>query len=152
MTLVDRLLSQRRRGPGAGESLTSRKSTISTIYSVTGSLRLNPNANAPRPRWSGSKSNPRPKSPWSPTDRTIRLFHAREEHRRRNQLPGNAYLRSIIDAIEDDDKVIRIHGSKASLEQAVIAGEQIGQGVRSFVRKWRAAADEDGHYCFAVAL
>ena len=44
-----------------------------------------------------------------------------------------AYLRSIIDAIEVDDKVIRIHGSKASLEQAVIAGEQIGKGVRSFV-------------------
>lgn len=44
-----------------------------------------------------------------------------------------AYLRSIINAIEADDKVIRIHGSKASLEQAVIAGEQIGKGVRSFV-------------------
>src|SRR3984893_13427109 len=39
-----------------------------------------------------------------------------------------AYLRSIIDAIEAGDKVIRIHGSKASLEQAVIAGEQIGKG------------------------
>jgi site-specific DNA recombinase len=49
-----------------------------------------------------------------------------------------AYLRSIVDAIEVDDKVIRIYGSKASLEQAVIAGEQIGKGVRSFVRKWRA--------------
>jgi hypothetical protein len=36
-----------------------------------------------------------------------------------------AYLRSIVDAIEVDDKVIRIHGAKASLEQAVIAGEQI---------------------------
>lgn len=49
-----------------------------------------------------------------------------------------AYLRSIVDAIEVDDKVIRIHGSKASLEQAVIAGEQIGKGVRSFIRKWRS--------------
>jgi hypothetical protein len=27
-----------------------------------------------------------------------------------------------------------------------------GFGVRSSVPKWRAAADEDGHYCFAVAL
>jgi len=24
--------------------------------------------------------------------------------------------------------------------------------VPSFVPKWRAVADEDGHYCFAVAL
>ncbi|MFO1123817.1 MAG: recombinase family protein, partial [Methylocystis sp.] len=62
-----------------------------------------------------------------------------------------AYLRSIVDAIEVDDKLIRIHGSKANLEQAVIAGEQIGKGVRSFIRKWRATVDEDGQYCFAVA-
>ncbi|MGE0236796.1 MAG: hypothetical protein AB7P43_15590, partial [Methylocystis sp.] len=54
-----------------------------------------------------------------------------------------AYLRSIVDAIEVDDKVIRIHGSKASLEQAVIAGEQIGKGVRSFIRKWRAQGESN---------
>jgi site-specific DNA recombinase len=54
-----------------------------------------------------------------------------------------AYLRSIVDAIEVDDKVIRIHGSKASLEQAVIAGEQIGKGVRSFIRKWRSLGDSN---------
>lgn len=50
-----------------------------------------------------------------------------------------AYLRSFIDAVEVDDRVIRIHGSKSSLEQAVIASSQAGKnGVRSFVRKWRA--------------
>jgi hypothetical protein len=38
-----------------------------------------------------------------------------------------AYLRSIVDAIEVDDKVICIYGSKTSLEQAVIGGEQIGR-------------------------
>ncbi len=54
-----------------------------------------------------------------------------------------AYLRSIVDAIEVDDKIIRIHGSKASLEQAVIAGEQIGKGVRSFIRKWRSLGDSN---------
>ena len=37
----------------------------------------------------------------------------------------------------------RIHGSKASLEQAVIAGEQIGKGVRSFIRKWRSLGDSN---------
>jgi site-specific DNA recombinase len=55
-----------------------------------------------------------------------------------------AYLRSIVEAIEDD-KVIRIHGSKASLEQAILAGEQIGKGVRSFVRKWRTGQDKDAN-------
>ncbi len=54
-----------------------------------------------------------------------------------------AYLRSIVDAIEVDDKTIRIHGSKASLEQAVIAGEQIGKGVRSFIRKWRSLGESN---------
>jgi site-specific DNA recombinase len=54
-----------------------------------------------------------------------------------------AYLRSIVDAIEVDDKIVRIHGSKASLEQAVIAGEQIGKGVRSFIRKWRSLGDSN---------
>ena len=54
-----------------------------------------------------------------------------------------AYLRSIVYAIEVDDKVTRIHGSKASLEQAVIAGEQIGKGIRSFIRKWRTRQDSN---------
>ncbi|MDP3553718.1 hypothetical protein [Methylocystis sp.] len=42
-----------------------------------------------------------------------------------------------------DDKVIRTHGSKASLEQAVLAGEQIGKGVRGFIGKWRARRDSN---------
>jgi site-specific DNA recombinase len=54
-----------------------------------------------------------------------------------------AYLRAIVDAIEVDDRAIRIYGSKASLEQAVIAGEQIGKGVRSFIRKWRSLGDSN---------
>jgi hypothetical protein len=37
-----------------------------------------------------------------------------------------------------DDKVIRIYDSKLSLGQAVIAGEQIGKGVRSFIPERRA--------------
>ena len=42
-----------------------------------------------------------------------------------------AYLRWLIDAVEVDDRVIRIHGSKSTLEQAVIAGSPAGKGVRS---------------------
>jgi site-specific DNA recombinase len=54
-----------------------------------------------------------------------------------------AYLRWLIDAVEVDDRVIRIHGSKSTLEQAVIASSQAGKGVRSFVRKWRARRDSN---------
>jgi site-specific DNA recombinase len=60
-----------------------------------------------------------------------------------------AYLRSFIDAIEVDDRVIRIHGSKSSLEQAVIASSQAGKnGVRSFVRKWRSLGESNP--CFSL--
>ena len=48
------------------------------------------------------------------------------------------YIRSIVDAIEVDDRAIRIIGSRDVL-QAVIAGKQTANGnVRGFVRKWRA--------------
>jgi site-specific DNA recombinase len=54
-----------------------------------------------------------------------------------------AYLRWLIDAIEVDDRLIRIHGSKSTLEQAIIASSQAGKGVRSFVRKWRSLGKQD---------
>jgi len=62
-----------------------------------------------------------------------------------------ACIRSIVDAVEVDDKAVRIIGSKEVL-QAVIADKQNNGNVRVFVRKWRTMADEDGHYCFAAAL
>jgi site-specific DNA recombinase len=53
------------------------------------------------------------------------------------------YIRSIVDAIEVDDKAIRIIGNKDVL-QAVIAGKQNTNGnVRGFVRKWRARKDSN---------
>jgi site-specific DNA recombinase len=53
------------------------------------------------------------------------------------------YIRSIIDAIEVDDKAIRIIGSKDIL-QAAIAGKQIeNRNVRGFVRKWRTRKDSN---------
>ena len=49
-----------------------------------------------------------------------------------------AYIRAIVDAIEVDDKAIRIIGSKDVL-QAIIGGKQTANGnVRGFVRNWRA--------------
>jgi site-specific DNA recombinase len=53
------------------------------------------------------------------------------------------YIRSIVDAVEVDDKAIRIIGNKDIL-QAVIAGKQNTNGnVRGFVRKWRAPGDSN---------
>ena len=53
------------------------------------------------------------------------------------------YIRSIVDAIEVDDRAIRIIGSRDVL-QAVIAGKQTANGnVRGFVRKWRARRDSN---------
>jgi site-specific DNA recombinase len=59
-----------------------------------------------------------------------------------------AYLRWLIDAIEVDDRLIRIHGSKSTLEQAIIASSQAGKGVRSFVRKWRSLGESNP--CFSL--
>ena len=54
-----------------------------------------------------------------------------------------AYIRSILDAVEVDDRAIRIFGSKDVL-QAAIAGKQTENGnVRGFVRKWRARHDSN---------
>jgi hypothetical protein len=54
-----------------------------------------------------------------------------------------AYLHWLIDAVEVDDRVIRIHGSKSTLEQAVIASSQTCKRVRDFARKWRARRDSN---------
>jgi site-specific DNA recombinase len=54
-----------------------------------------------------------------------------------------AYLRSLIDAVEVGDKIIRIHGSKTVLERAVLADHARHPGVRSFVRNWRAHGESN---------
>ena len=54
-----------------------------------------------------------------------------------------AYIQSVVDRIEVDDEVVRITGSKATLEQ-VIAGKAVGSaGVRSFERNWRAQGESN---------
>lgn len=63
-----------------------------------------------------------------------------------------AYLRSVIDRIEVDDHVVRVVGDTATVEQ-VVAGKSVpASGVRSFIRKWRAAPGEDDNYIYAIAL
>ena len=55
-----------------------------------------------------------------------------------------AYLRWLIDAVEVDDGLIRIHGSKSTLEQAIVTNSQADKGVRSFVHKWRSLGESKG--------
>ena len=54
-----------------------------------------------------------------------------------------AYLRSLIDAVEVDQHVVRIHGSRTVLERAVLADRATQPGVRGFVRKWRAHGESN---------
>jgi site-specific DNA recombinase len=54
-----------------------------------------------------------------------------------------AYLGSIIDRVEVDDRQIRIVGRKDVLEQAIAADGAPVSGVRSFVRKWRTGQDSN---------
>ena len=54
-----------------------------------------------------------------------------------------AYLGSIVDRVEVDDREIRIIGRKDVLEQAVLANGGPMPGVRSFVRKWRTRQDSN---------
>jgi hypothetical protein len=57
------------------------------------------------------------------------------------------YIRSIVDAVEVDDKTIRIIGSKDVL-QAAVAGKQIAnENIRGFVRKWRAIQNRTANSC-----
>jgi site-specific DNA recombinase len=54
-----------------------------------------------------------------------------------------AYLGSIVDRIEVDDREIRIVGRKDVLKQAVLANGGLVPGVRSFVRKWRSLGESN---------
>jgi len=64
-----------------------------------------------------------------------------------------AYIQSVVDRIEVDDGVIRILGSKATLEHAT-GGRVVGSArVRSFERKWRATQDKTANtYVIDITL
>ena len=54
-----------------------------------------------------------------------------------------AYIGSIVDRVEVDDREVRIIGRKDVLEQAVLANGGPVPGVRSFVRKWRSLRESN---------
>jgi len=53
------------------------------------------------------------------------------------------FIRSIVDAIEVDDKQIRIIGSKNVLQAAIAGKQTANENVRGFVSKWRARKDSN---------
>lgn len=64
-----------------------------------------------------------------------------------------AYLRSLIDAVEVDQHVVRIHRSRTVLERAVLADRAPHPGVCDFVRKWRADQSETANtYVVEITL
>ncbi len=65
------------------------------------------------------------------------------------------HLRTLAQRVEVDAKEVRIMGSKSALLRTLVpasSAKTAGFCVHSFVPKWRATVDEDGHYSFAVPL
>jgi hypothetical protein len=82
---------------------------------------------------------------------------ARQARRRMRTESGyrRDHLRALAQRIEVDAKEVRIMGSKSGLLRTLVAASSAktaGFGAPSSVPKWRAPADEDGHYVFAVPL
>ena len=85
-----------------------------------------------------AKSSTRPVQDLSPilVDRFARTMR---EKLTTGDIPfRKAYLGSLIDRVEVDDREVRIVGRKEVLEQAVLASRQGQAGVHSFVPKWRS--------------
>ena len=73
-----------------------------------------------------------------------RFARAMREKLSSGEIPfRKAYIRSIVDRIEVDDRCIRILGRKDVLEQAVLANGAPLHRVRTFVPKWRTRQDSN---------
>ena len=76
-----------------------------------------------------------------------RFGHTMREKLTTGEVPfRKAYLGSIVDRVEVDDREIRIVGRKDVLEQAVLANGGPVPGVRSFVRKWRSLRESNSSF------
>ncbi len=77
-------------------------------------------------------------------DKLVRFAQLMRSNITEGEVPfRKAYLRSLIDAVEVDQHVVRIHGSRTVLERAVLADRATQPGVRGFVRKWRAHGESN---------
>ena len=92
------------------------------------------------------------------TSGSLRRFAlaARRKLRNEDGTYRRDHLRALAQRVEVvDPSEIRILGTKTELLRTLIAAagvESAAAGVRSFIPKWRATVDEDGHYSFAVPL
>jgi len=72
---------------------------------------------------------------------------------RKRMRNGRDYLRALARRVEVDAQELRIMGSKCELLRTLVAAsgaKTVGFGVPGSIPKWRATADEDGNYCFAM--
>ena len=82
-------------------------------------------------------------APFEP-EAIARFSRAMRENITSGEIPfRKAYIQSVVDRIEVDDGVIRILGSKATLEQAIAGRAATSVGVRSFERKWRPGRESN---------
>ena len=82
-------------------------------------------------------------APFEP-EAIARFSRAMRENITSGEIPfRKAYIQSVVDRIEVDDGVIRILGSKATLEQAIAGRAVASVGVRSFERKWRPGRESN---------
>jgi hypothetical protein len=62
-------------------------------------------------------------------------------------------MRLLLDRVEVDRREVRLAGSKTVLERlAAREACDSSSEVLSFAREWRAGADDDEHYVYAIAL
>jgi hypothetical protein len=135
--------------PGAGRSLNEgRPDRSPALYGAVNSRRTA----RPRCRWKSS-STVAGKRPSAHSARTLQTGSRPSKHKGPvdSQGCGNEVTPSLTDMrghyAAPRAAVLRRRDWRLSIGQ-----ESAAAGVRSFVREWRATADEDGHYCFAVAL
>ncbi len=101
-------------------------------------VRLKADCSRARSAWRGSQSSRLDR------DKIARFGQLMRTNITQGEAPfRKAYLRSLIGAVEVDDHVVRIHGSKTVLERAVLADQATHPGVRGFVRKWRAQGESN---------
>jgi hypothetical protein len=64
-----------------------------------------------------------------------------------------AYLQSLIEVVEVDDRLIRIKGSKDVLERAVLAGQAAGESGSQMSTRWRAGQNKTANtYVIEIPL
>jgi hypothetical protein len=87
------------------------------------------------------------------TPQALKTFARRARNGIRTEGGGfrRDHLRALAQRVEVDTKEVRIMGSKSALLRTLVAASS-AKTAGFGVPKWRATINENGHYCFAMAL